>query len=185
MRATFALLLDGTVRNFISKLALEIHQKYHIGFAGVQLPPHVSLKQPFQIDDLPAVESYFDELADRIDPFVITLPRIGGPDEIPILWLEVEETAILRELHTRINRELAARLPHTQALFDGPAYHFHATVAAGGQSAQVYKALRAEFASCEVALQTLTRSLALFYYDDDQGTPGNFFVYKVLPLGQR
>jgi hypothetical protein len=72
MKATVALLLDHDVHNVIRKLAVEVHQKYQIGLAGSQLPPHVSLKQPFSIPSLPPVEAYFDQLAKSIDPVALT-----------------------------------------------------------------------------------------------------------------
>jgi 2'-5' RNA ligase len=184
MKATFALLLDHHVHNVVRKLAVEVHQNYHVGLAGSQLPPHVSLKQPFSIPDLPAVEAYFDLLARSIDPIVLTFSRIGGPRDAPVLWLEVEETETLRHLHTRINQEVAERFPDTHAPFDGPAYHFHLTIALGGQPSSVYRSIAAELASREIALRATARHLVLFYYDDDQISLGSFLTYKILPLGK-
>jgi 2'-5' RNA ligase len=182
MKATFALLLDHEVHNLVRKLAVEVHQTYHIGLAGSQLPPHVSLKQPFPIPDLFALEAYFDQLAKSIDPLTLTFPRIGGPGDAPVLWLEVEETETLRLLHTRINQELAERFPETQAPFDGPAYHFHLTIALGGASSAMYQSIVAKLESQKVALQAIARHLVLFYYDDDQISLGSFLTYKILPL---
>lgn len=186
MKATFALLFDHQVHNVVRKLAVEVHQTYGVGLAGSQLPPHVSLKQPFAIPDLAAVEAYFDQFARSIEPVVLTFPRIGGPGNAPVLWLEVEETATLRDLHTRINREVAERFPITQAPFDGAAYHFHLTIALAGpsDSASPYQAMASELASREVALRATARHVNLFYYDDDQFSPGSFLTYKILPLGK-
>lgn len=183
MKATVALLLDHDVHNIIRKWAVEVHQKYQIGFAGSQLPPHVSLKQPFSIPSLPAVETYVDQLARSIDPVALAFPRIGGPADASVLWLEVEETPMLRFLHTKVNQEVAERFPGTQAPFDGPDYHFHLTIALGG-APSVYQAMIAELASRNVAFQAMARHLVLFYYDDDQISPGSFLTYKILPLGK-
>lgn len=183
MKATFALLVDHEVHNLVRKLAIEMHRTYRVGLAGSQLPPHVSLKQPFSIPNLPVVEAYFDQLAGSIEPIVLTFPRIGGPGDAPVLWLEVEETETLRHLHTRINQELAERFPDTHAPFDGLAYHFHLTIALGGQPSSVYQSIAAQLASRQVALRTTARHLVLFYYDDDQISLGSFLTYKILPLG--
>lgn len=184
MKATFALLLDHTVHNMVRKLAVEVHQAYQIGLVSSQLPPHVSLKQPFLIADLSAIEAYFDQLAKSIDPLILSFPRIGGAETAPVLWLEVEETETLRHLHTRINQELAERFSETQAPFDGSAYRFHLTIALGGAAASVYQSMVAELESRNVAFQAIARQLVLFYYDDDQGLPGSFLTYKILPLGK-
>ncbi len=58
MRAAFALLVDRRTYNFMRKLAVEIHTVYQTGFGGALLPPHVSLKQPFEITDLAQVEAF-------------------------------------------------------------------------------------------------------------------------------
>lgn len=184
MKATIALLLDHHVHNVARKLAVEVHQTYQIGFAGSQLPPHVSLKQPFSIPTLSAIEAYVDQLAESIDPVALTFPRLGGPGNAPVLWLEVEETPILRSLHTRVNQEVAERFPGTQAPFDGPDYRFHLTIALGGASTSVYQTMIAEFASRNVAFRAVARHLVLFYYDDDQISPGSFLTYKILTLGK-
>lgn len=184
MKATVALLLDHHVHNVVRKLAVEVHQKYQIGFEGSQLPPHVSLKQPFSIPSLPVVEAYVDQLARSIDPVALTFPRVGGPADASVLWLEVEETPLLRSLHTRVTQEVAERFPRTQAPFDGPDYHFHLTIALGGAPASMYQAMIAELASRNVAFQAIARHLVLFYYDDDQISPGSFLTYKILPLGK-
>ena len=39
--------------------------------------------------------------------------------EFGILWLAVQETEVLRQLHNRLNQELAQRFGNTQANYDG------------------------------------------------------------------
>ena len=186
MKAAFALLVDHEVHNVARKLALEVHRNYGIGLAASQLPPHVSLKQPFSIPDLHAIEVYFDRLAASIEPVALIFPRIGGPADgpFPVLWLEVEESATLRELHSRINRELAEQFANTQAPFDGPTYHFHLTIALGRDPDPVYQSIIAELARREIALRTIARRLVMFYYDEEPISPGSFLTYKILPLGK-
>jgi 2'-5' RNA ligase len=190
MRATFALLVDHNVHNFIRKLAVDIHSKYKTGFLASLLPPHVSLKQPFQVSSLPKLEAYFDRLAETIQPFEITLTRLElkvlpfNNNEQRMLWLDVQENQILRDLHNRINRELSERFENTEAAFDGSDYHFHATVELGGQPAEVYRRIYAEYKDIEVNLKFTAREIAMFYYDDSSGRPGAFITYKVLPAGK-
>jgi 2'-5' RNA ligase len=190
MRATFALLVDYNVHNFIRKLAVDIHSKYQTGFLVSLLPPHVSLKQPFQISSLPKLEAYFDRLAETIQPFEIILTRLElkvlpfNDDELGILWLDVQESRILRDLHDRLNRELSERFENTETAFDGSDYHFHATVELGGQPAEVYRRIYAEYKDIEVNLRFTASEIATFYSDDSSGRPGSFITYKVLPVGK-
>jgi len=98
MKATFALLANTEAHNFVRKLSWGIHQKYHTGTKHASLPPHVSLKQPFTISELSALEKYMDELAKSIQPFEVMLTEIqvvpitfGGTD-YGVLWVDARET---------------------------------------------------------------------------------------------
>jgi hypothetical protein len=131
MKAALALLANTEVHNFVRPLAWALHQKYHLGLAATRLPPHVSLKQPFAVADLGALDTYLGELADSLPPVDVGLgplqlvPATIEGLESGILWLAVRETVQLRQLHTRICDELRTRLGHTPAPFDGAACHFH------------------------------------------------------------
>ena len=135
VRATFVLLTDWETQNGMRKLAVELDAEHATGLAGSLLPAHVSLKQPFQIADLHALDTYFDEWAASIEPFDVRFAGLGFPylEEagMGIVWLDVEETGLLRGLHDRLNAELAERFEGTDAPFDGPEYRFHATLATG------------------------------------------------------
>lgn len=76
MKAAFALLANNEVYNRVRKYSWEMHQEYHVGIRPCCIPPHVSLKQPFRINDLAGLEAYMDELAGSIEPFEIQLVQI-------------------------------------------------------------------------------------------------------------
>jgi 2'-5' RNA ligase len=187
MRATFALLADTAVHNLVRKLAWEIHQKYRTGTIVCRLPPHVSLKQPFAISDLGALEAYMDTLAKGITPFEITLTGIQAVStlldgqEVGVLWLNVRETETLRWLHDRLNRELSQRFGDTQAAHDGPEYHFHLTIQMGGQPAGVYRRMVGELVDKNLEVSFIARELAMFVYDEPVGPQGDFLTYKIWP----
>jgi 2'-5' RNA ligase len=189
MKVAFALLVDHKVHNFMRKLAVDIHARYQTGFLGALLPPHISLKQPFQVSDLAGLERYFCKLAQSIESFDITLVGLElqvvsvNDEEYGILWLSVQENQMLRDLHNRINQELSEQFENTSAPFDGPGYRFHATVALGEQPGEVYRRIYDEYKHLSVNLRYTVREIAMFYYDD-AGRPGTFITYKVLPVGK-
>jgi 2'-5' RNA ligase len=191
MKATFALLADTETHNLVRKLAWDIHRKYRTGIEVCRLPPHVSLKQPFDISDLTALEVYMDELASSIKPFEVSLSQLHlvkatlGNLETGILWLDVEETETLRQLHNRINHELALRFGNTPASFDGASYHFHMTVVMGGQPFDVYRAIYKEYSTTPIDLRYIAREIALFIYDDNANLDRGYMTYKVLPVCER
>jgi 2'-5' RNA ligase len=170
------------------RLVLELQSKHQIGYLAASLPPHVTLKQPFPVSDLAGVETYFDGLARSLDPFRVALTGLDlrvalvRDEEMGILWLDVEESQTLRNLHNRINRELAERFEDTAAPFDGPEYHFHATVAMGERPPAVYRRAYDEYRHLDVPPGFRAREVAMFC-SADEGRTDRFITYKILPLG--
>jgi len=191
MKATFALLADTKIYNLVRKLSWDIHQKYRTGIDICRLPPHISLKQPFEVVDLDTLEIYMDELAESIKPFRVNLTHlelieanIDGLDT-GILWLNVDETEFLRQLHNRVNEELNLRFGSTPADFDGPKYHFHMAVAIGGQPIEVYQKIESEFSDCLLNLQYTVQELVMFVYDERSAINAGYMTYRVLPLDSK
>ena len=189
MKATFALLANAEIHNLVRKLSWDIHQKYRTGIDVCRLPPHISLKQPFDISDLDALSGYMAELAQSIQPFEVHLTHLELIDasidgmESGILWLNVEETEILRGLHNRLNEELTARFGNVPADFDGASYHFHMAVAIGGQPIATYRTILDEFKDRLVNLQCEIRDLVMFVYDERSDVNAGYMTYMILPLG--
>jgi len=190
MKATFALLADNHIHNLVRKLSWDIHQKYRTGIDVCRLPPHISLKQTFDISDLEALSKYMDELAQNIEPFQANLTHlelidttIDGLDS-GILWLNVEETESLRGLHNRLNEELTERFGNVPAEYDGADYHFHMSVAIGGQPIEIYHKILDEFKDRLVNLQCEIRDLVMFVYDERSDVNAGYMTYKILPLSE-
>ena len=188
MKATFALLANTEIHNLVRRLSWDIHRKYRTGIEICRLPAHISLKQPFDMFDLNPLEEYMTQFADRIPPLEVNLTgleliqaTIDGL-ETGILWLNVKETALLRQLHNRLNQELTSKLGDISAPFDGPDYHFHMTVAIGGQPIETYQKIYSEFAGHWKDLEYTVRELGMFVYDDREEINAGYITYKILPL---
>ncbi len=190
MNAAFALLANRQIHNLVRKLSWEMQQRYRTGTRHASLPPHISLKQPFGISDLSALEQYMEELAESIAPFEVlltelqVLPIAHGGIEYGILWIDVEESEDLRTLHNRLNRELNQRFGNTPADFDGAEYHFHMTVMLGGQPMEKYQDFLSEVPERKINLHFTVEELAMFVYDEPMGPNGEYLSYKILPVGK-
>jgi len=190
MKATFALLADNETHNPVRKLSWDIHQKYRTGIDVCRLPPHISLKQTFDISDLDSLSEYMTELAESIEPFQAHLTHLELVDatidglDSGILWLNVEETELLRGLHNRLNEELTARFGNVPAEYDGADYHFHMSVAFSGQPIETYHKILDEFKDRLVNLQCMVRDLVMFVYDERSDVNAGYMTYKILPLGK-
>ena len=189
MEATFALLADRAVYNLVRKIAWEANRKFGIGTDVTRLEPHVSLKQPFEVRDLTALEAYMSEFAASISPFEIHLTTMQAiPTRIDdletgILWFDVEESSYLRGLHHRLNEELENRFGPSPAKFDGDAYHFHMTIAIGTKPFEVYQSIVDSFEPDPADLHFKTTDLALFINSENARLDGGHMADKILPLG--
>lgn len=189
MKATFALLADNEIHNLVRKLAWDIHRKYRTGIDVCRLPPHISLKQPFDISDADSLSAYMTELVQGLEPFPTLLTHLELIEttmdglHTGILWMNVQETEFLRQLHERVNRELAARFGNVPAEFDGADYHFHMTVAIGGQPVETYRRILDEFKNPLVNLPCMIRELVMFVYDERTAVNAGYMAYRILPLG--
>ncbi len=182
MKCTFALLVDEKIHNFIRKKAVEMHSETGCGFYAAQLQPHISLKQPFEIDDLKKAEDYFDRLSKSIKPFSITV----GPTFVwkNLFALDVVENSELRKCHNKINRELKELFENTHALHDGDSYAFHATISIDRKDDSVFSEIYEKVKDETVSLEYTADKIVMFYYDDDKYEDGTFITYKINELGE-
>ena len=189
MKAAFALLADAPTHNKVRGLTWHMYQKYGISLGACRLPPHISLKQPFDILDVRDLEGYMTELVASLPPVDITLTEMqliemaGSEGPSGILWLQADKSPILRQLHARLNKELALRFGDTHADFDGPEYQFHLTLTLGKLPLARYQAIYQEFQDVLGVFRFQARSLALFAYDNSIGSETEYISYKILPLG--
>ncbi len=189
MKAAFALLADYETHNAVRKLTWQMFQRHGISLKICRLPPHVSLKQPFDIPNVTLLENYMAELADSLPSVAVRLTELqlietawteetGG-----ILWLKAEQSPELCQLHERLNKELASHFSNTQADFDGSSYQFHLTLSIGKPFSVYHKAYQ-EFKEAFAEIRFQAHSLALFAYDDKSGSETEYVSYKILPLGE-
>jgi 2'-5' RNA ligase len=185
MKAAIALLANREIQNHVRRIVYDLNRKYGIGFLASLLPAHVSLKQPFSFNSMERLETYFAMLSKDVEPFVVELDRVYHTQwsGYGILALNVRETSALRELHNRINTDVADWFEDTSAPHDGDPYHFHLTIELGSvEREDVYKRYYEELGSKSVSLRFTTREIALFYYAGGPGA-GSFMTYQVLELG--
>ena len=131
------------------------------------------------------------EFAASIDPFEVRLTglqlvnaTIKGT-ESGILWLNVEEKEILRQLHNPVHAELTSRFGIVSAPFDGPDYHFYMTVAIGGQPIDTYQKIHDEFLGCLNDLKYTVQELVMFVCDEMYMMYVGYMTYRILPIGNK
>jgi 2'-5' RNA ligase len=191
MRTAIALLVDDDFANRLTPFTLRCRD-YGFNLRALRLPAHVSLKQPFVVNDFEQFEEYFKEFAGRGEPQQLKFDGFvfwGDAEEGGIAAHIVESTR-LRQLHSQLNAELEQAFGETQADYDGDAYRFHLTVAIGACHADVLSKLHADVANWKLDEITLSSRLAMFIYEESARTDSlygvrEFGTYNILPLRQK
>ena len=191
MRTAIALLVDDEFANRLTPFTLRCRD-YGYTLRNLRIPPHVSLKQAFTVNDFERFKKYFESFAKHIEPQQIGFDGFWfwGNEEEGGVTARVVETLRLRELHNQLNAELEQVFGGTQADYDGDAYRFHLSVSIGPSRADLIPQLRADIASWELRETTVASRLAMFIYEESPYPDPlygvrEYGVYKIFPLGQK
>jgi 2'-5' RNA ligase len=191
MRTAIALLVEDELSNRLASFTLRCRD-YGFSLNVLRLPAHVSLKQPFIVNDFERFEKYFEEFARHTEPQQLNLDGFLFWDnaEQGVVVVRVPATPRLRQLHSQLNAELEQEFGETQADFDGDAYEFHLTVAIGAFQADLLPQLQNDIAAWKLEEVTVSSRLAMFIYEESTRPDPllgvrEYGTYKVLPLGQK
>lgn len=188
MKAAFVLIANSEAEYLARRIMLEAHKLGDLGFEAARLPHHVSLKQPFEINDLEDIESFFQEFARTLKPIEIELMEVEClPSTIfgyasGLLWFHARKTPELKNIHFRLNDLLEEKYDNTKAVFDGEEYEFHMTISIGKASYENYNKAFHQLNKKSYFQTFVFDEIGLFYYDDDYFKQGTYYCYKRLKL---
>jgi len=190
MRTAIALLVEEELSNRLASFTLRCRD-YGFNLNVLRLPAHVSLKQPFVVNDFERFEKYFEEFARQTEPQPLQLDgfELWGNEEYGAVVVRVAASPRLRQLHSQLNVELEQQFGGTHADFDGDDYEFHLTVAIALRG-DLLPHLQNDIAAWKLDEVTVSSKLAMFIYEESTRPDPLYGVreygtYKVLPLGQK
>ncbi len=175
MQLAYAILVSDEVFNYIREVEVEIHQRFGKN-PELRLPPHITVKQPFEGEAFGPFEQYLRTLAAEVEPFEIVARGFGSFDDSGVLFLDVVQDRWLKELQARVLRDLAPYGVNPAPVERG-LYHFHVTVAFGLEPGH-FTSARDTYASRGVEFRFPVRELALFY----RIGPNEWIIYKKAKL---
>jgi len=129
------------LHNYMRRLQVGMLLEYGSSF-GIEVSPHITLKQAFEVREVEPFERYFDRLVAEIEPFEITVRGVGVFDD-GVIFMDVAKNGVLDSLRRRIVRDLATEFGVRPNDLEDDRYHFHATLAKGLPPAYLERARRA------------------------------------------
>jgi 2'-5' RNA ligase len=191
MRTAIAMLVEDELSNRLASFTLRCRD-YGFSLNVLRLPAHISLKQPFIVNDFERFEKYFEEFARHTEPQQLNLDGFLFWDnaEQGVVVVRIAATPRLRQLHSQLNAELEQEFGETQAAFDGDTYEFHLTIAIGAFQPDLLPQLQKDIAAWKLEEVTVSSRLAMFIYEESTRPDPLYGVreygtYKILPLGKR
>src|SRR5215216_957301 len=191
MRTAIALLVEDELSNRLASVTLRCRD-YGFNLNVLRLPAHISLKQPFVVNDFERFERYFEEFARHTEPQQLKLDGFlfWGNAAQGVVAARVTASHRLRQLQSQLNAELEQEFGGTHADFDGEAYEFHLMVAIGALRADLLPQLQNDIATWKLDEVTMSSRLAMFIYEESTRPDPLYGVreygrYKVLPLEQK
>lgn len=95
---------------------------------GLIQPPHVTIKWPFDVEDIGQFDNYCRDLSTRIQPVEIVYDGYGMFNA-GVFFLKVRSTSALVCLHCKILEELKQQFGIEKNAFEGLDQQFHTTLA--------------------------------------------------------
>ena len=137
----YVILVSEEVHNYMRRLQVGMLREYGASF-GIEVSPHITLKQAFEVREIEPFERYFDRLVAEIEPFEIIVRGVGVFDD-GVIFMDVARNGVLDSLRKRIIRDLSTEFGVRPNDLEDDRYHFHATLAKGLSPASLERARRA------------------------------------------
>ncbi|MDQ3875649.1 MAG: 2'-5' RNA ligase family protein, partial [Actinomycetota bacterium] len=91
VRLAYAILLADDAHNAARRLAVELYERYRPANDGLLIPPHVTLKQPFETPELARCEELLDRVAADTAPFDLVLRGFGTFTAEGVVFIDVAQ----------------------------------------------------------------------------------------------
>lgn len=127
MTIGYAIMANVESHNFIRKIQLELHQEMGSGLA--RQSPHVTIKSPFETDEIEDHVLYLENLSRNMKPFEMELEGFGSFSD-KVIYLALKQNPKLTVLHQKILSEVKRRFDLEPHDFEGENIRFHMSVAA-------------------------------------------------------
>ncbi|BDD06078.1 2'-5' RNA ligase family protein [Aureibacter tunicatorum] len=140
-----AIVPDEPVQGEIMALKNEVYEKF--GSKGaLRSPAHITLHMPFKwkVSKMELLEKSLQLTALECDSFLQQLDGFDAFDQ-RVIFVDVMENPILRELHSKVSRCMRTKLNMMNADYKAKGFHPHVTIAFRDLKKSVFKEAWPEF----------------------------------------
>jgi 2'-5' RNA ligase len=104
MQIGYGILVEEEIFNYMREKEVELFKKFGLE-AGLKQPPHITIKPPFEAEDLELHFKYIEKLAKEIDPFEISIKGFNHFGN-KVIYLDVMHNEKLFALNKKITLDL-------------------------------------------------------------------------------
>lgn len=171
-----AILPSNNYSLFVRKQEIYLSKKYNT-VRGLLQPPHVTIKWPFETDEINKFDEYCAELAKNIEPFIVNAQGYGF-FEPEVIFLKILPSEELLNLHLRILKDLKGKFGIDKNKFEGETQQFHTTLAYEDiKESEFYKAKEELEKGEQPELSFKFNKIGLFKYTGEE-----WIIYKVFEV---
>ena len=121
------LVFDRKDEENIRNICKKINNKFNLSELSFTLPQHISIKTSFVFDNYIEIKDYIKEILKNQKEFIINVLGVTKINN-GVIWLDIEETEQLRNVHNLLNSKLKEKYNIPLSGFDGNKFHFHSTL---------------------------------------------------------
>ena len=121
------LIFDKKDEDYIRKICKKINKNYSLSELSFTLPQHISLKTSFYYDNYNEIIDYLKIILSNINSLKVNIIGIKKINN-GVIWLEVENTKELRDIHNLLNDKLLNKYSIPSTNYDGENFIFHSTL---------------------------------------------------------
>lgn len=187
MIGTVCYIADLATENYINEFKIEASEVFHVGVSGGNVPRHISLGMPYQVEDWKSYVSFVEDFAKTLSPVEVTIESMSTtcfprPDTGAFLVCFTECFG-LDEIRARLTREIKDKLGIE--IKDNLIGKRNIALGCGSAPIEPYQQYVASVDPSRYMGKTLRfDKIGIFYYPSENWDPATYTCYRRIELNR-
>lgn len=188
MKATLVFLASDDTENRLCEMMYRAEKAGQVGFEAARLPRHISLRQPFEFDDMDKLMQLAQEFAAKTAPVKLNFVELGWHplslhgQETGWLGYEFGENQTIADARKAAKAEICKVFPDAATQPDMVEGTYHVTLAGGSAPTDAFRTAWEALKDSAEQPEAVFDKLGIFYYDVPGMVGGTYYCFKRLPL---